>query len=157
MPGETQARGSVQSFSRPSQDLSGQETFEPQPYNEELSNTLYIDPPSISEVQFERMQELADAMYRPERPDMSIAPKSIYGSSLSFSSVPVDIDGETVMFNFGDILNAPGLTDKRIVILGFKESADIAVIGAPDNSGIIVEKRSIPYRELALYNKVGNL
>lgn len=156
MPGEIESRYSAQG-SPHSQDSSEQETSEPRPYNEEPGSALGIRLPQISEMEFERMQELANAMYRPERPDMSIAMKSIYVSSLSFRSVPVDIDGETVMFNFGDILNAPGLTDKRIVILGFKPSDDMAVIGAPDDSGIIIEKTSIPYRELALYNKVGNL
>jgi hypothetical protein len=77
---------------------------------------------------------------------------------IHFDDIKVDgTDGELITFSFGNILNAGGLTDKRVIILGFKPADDMAVIGAPDESGIIVEKRLVPYRELVLYKIVGNL
>lgn len=75
-----------------------------------------------------------------------------------FDDIKVDgPDGEIITYSFGNILNAGGLTDKRVVILGFVPSDEMAVIGAPNESGIIVEKKHVPYRELVLYKIVGNL
>lgn len=172
MPGEI-SRPAPSAYSDPRSDISYSPPqdygwgVEPIPVQEEEEQSEPVRVPSsiVSEMLSESRRHSNTANHVFQRPALESNKAMFMGGTpmynknrIYFDDIKVDgPDGEVITFSFGDILNAGGLTDKRVIILGFKPADDMAVIGAPDESGIIVEKRLVPYRELVLYKIVGNL